>query len=69
MESFNLMVVGEAGLGKTTLLESFFQSFKDDEASFALFERKETAIEIERQGNVGSVVLIHVATETPCLGP
>ena len=47
MESFNLMVVGEAGLGKTTLLESFFQSFKDDEASFALFERKETAIEIE----------------------
>ena len=46
-ESFNLMVVGEAGLGKTTLLESFFQSFKDDEAAFALFERKETAIEIE----------------------
>ena len=27
-ESFNLMVVGEAGLGKTTLLESFFKSFK-----------------------------------------
>ena len=46
-ESFNIMVVGEAGLGKTTLLESFFQSFKDDEAAFALFERKETAIEIE----------------------
>ena len=41
-ESFNLMVVGEAGLGKTTLLESFFKSFKDDEATFALFERKET---------------------------
>ena len=40
-ESFNLMVVGEAGLGKTTLLESFFKSFKDDEAAFALFERKE----------------------------
>ena len=46
-ESFNLMVVGEAGLGKTTLLESFFKSFKDDEAAFALFERKETATEIE----------------------
>jgi len=46
-ESFNLMVVGEAGLGKTTLLESFFQAFKDDEAAFALFERKETAREIE----------------------
>ena len=41
------MVVGEAGLGKTTLLESFFKSFKDDEAAFALFERKETATEIE----------------------
>lgn len=41
------MVVGEAGLGKTTLLESFFQAFKDDEAAFALFERKETAREIE----------------------
>ena len=46
-ESFNLMVVGEAGLGKTTLLESFFKSFKDDEAAFALFERKETAPEVE----------------------
>merc|ERR1719399_1614288 len=46
-ESFNLMVVGEAGLGKTTLLESFFKSFKDDEAAFALFERKETATEVE----------------------
>ena len=38
-ESFNLMVVGESGLGKTTLLESFFKSFKDDDATFALFER------------------------------
>ena len=46
-ESFNLMVVGEAGLGKTTLLESFFKSFQDDDAAFALFERKETATEIE----------------------
>lgn len=41
-ETFNVMVVGEAGLGKTTLLESFFKSFKDDEATFDLFERKET---------------------------
>ena len=46
-ESFRLMVVGEAGLGKTTLLESFFKSFKDDEALFALFERKETQTVIE----------------------
>ena len=38
---------GEAGLGKTTLLESFFKSFKDDEALFALFERKETQTVIE----------------------
>ena len=50
-ESFNLMVVGESGLGKTTLLESFFKSFKDDDATFALFERKEThsVIETRRQ--------------------
>lgn len=41
-ETFNVMVVGESGLGKTTLLESFFKSFKDDEAAFDLFERKET---------------------------
>ena len=41
-ETFNVMVVGESGLGKTTLLESFFKSFKDDEATFDLFERKET---------------------------
>ena len=46
-ESFRLMVVGEAGLGKTTLLESFFKSFKDDEALFTLFERKETQTVIE----------------------
>lgn len=46
-ESFNVMVVGEAGLGKTTLLESFFKSFKDDEAAFALFERRETQKVIE----------------------
>jgi GTPase SAR1 family protein len=35
-------VVGEAGLGKTTLLESFFKSFRDEDATSALFERKET---------------------------
>lgn len=35
-ESFNLMVVGEAGLGKTTLLESFFKSFKVRPRSRAL---------------------------------
>ncbi|EOD40231.1 hypothetical protein EMIHUDRAFT_460370 [Emiliania huxleyi CCMP1516] len=46
-ESFNLMVVGEAGLGKTTLLESFFKSFRDEDATSALFERKETQKVIE----------------------
>ena len=41
------MVVGEAGLGKTTLLESFFKSFRDEDATSALFERKETRNVIE----------------------
>mmetsp|Transcript_21746 Transcript_21746/g.65988 ORF Transcript_21746/g.65988 Transcript_21746/m.65988 type:complete len:675 (-) Transcript_21746:623-2647(-) len=41
------MVVGEAGLGKTTLLESFFKSFRDEDATSALFERKETQKVIE----------------------
>jgi len=35
-------VVGEAGLGKTTLLKSFFKSFRDEDATSALFMRKET---------------------------
>ncbi|KAL1520117.1 hypothetical protein AB1Y20_023589 [Prymnesium parvum] len=48
-ETFNVMVVGESGLGKTTLLESFFKSFKDDEATFDLFERKETQEYLETQ--------------------
>eukprot|EP00965_Chrysotila_dentata_P004794 156891-Pleurochrysis_carterae.AAC.1 len=51
-ESFNLMVVGEAGLGKTTLLESFFKSFRDDDAATALFERKETQKVIETRRNM-----------------
>ena len=38
-ESFNLMVVGEAGLGKTTLLESFFKSFKVTRSASLPFAR------------------------------
>ena len=62
-ESFNLMVVGEAGLGKTTLLESFFKSFKDDEAAFALFERKETAVEIETRRQLADAQVQRNAAE------
>ena len=62
-ESFNLMVVGEAGLGKTTLLESFFKSFKDDEAAFALFERKETATEIETRRQLADAQVRRNAAE------
>ena len=62
-ESFNLMVVGEAGLGKTTLLESFFKSFKDDEAAFALFERKETARESEARRQLSEAQVQRNAAE------
>lgn len=62
-ESFNLMVVGEAGLGKTTLLESFFKSFKDDEAAFALFERKETARESEARRQLAEAQVQRNAAE------
>lgn len=57
------MVVGEAGLGKTTLLESFFKSFKDDEAAFALFERKETATEIETRRQLAEAQVRRNAAE------
>ena len=67
-QSFNLMVVGEAGLGKTTLLESFFQSFKDDEANFALFERKETATEIETRQKLAEAGVRRNAAEAAFLG-
>ena len=67
-QSFNLMVVGEAGLGKTTLLESFFQSFKDDEANFALFERKETAVELEKRELLAEVGMARNAAERELQG-
>lgn len=62
-ESFNLMVVGEAGLGKTTLLESFFKSFRDDEAAFSLLERKETATESEARRQLADMQVQHNAAE------
>lgn len=46
-ESFKVMVVGESGLGKTTLLESFFKSFRDDDATIAMLQRRETQKVIE----------------------
>ena len=66
-ESFNIMVVGEAGLGKTTLLESFFKSFKDDDATFALFERKETQNVIEARRLLGADPLELFANSRPFL--
>jgi len=62
-ESFNVMVVGEAGLGKTTLLESFFKSFQDDDAAFALFERRETHKVIETRRLLDEVSVRRDAAE------